>query len=96
MAFDKLLANCVIVGMITIAIGIFTERTLYRYDRKDNFLSKLKRNYLSFILILFLFGFLVHYIFDYIGLEAACEKKCVDDFCEYKCYVKVAGNKIIA
>ena len=85
---QKLIFNCIIVGAITVAIGLFTERTLNKYERKDNFLSRLKKNYALFIIVLFLFGCLVHYIFDYVGLEAACEKKCENEVCEYQCYVK--------
>ena len=85
---QKLIFNCIIVGAITVAIGLFTERTLNKYERKDNFLSRLKKNYALFIIVLFLFGCLVHYIFDYVGLEAACEKKCENEICEYNCYIK--------
>lgn len=85
---DTLIRNCIIVGGITVLIGLYTERTLAKYERRDNFLSRLKKNYCLFIIILFLFGCAIHYLFDYIGLEAACEKKCIEDKCEYNCYVK--------
>ena len=86
---SKLLFNCLIAGVITIVIGLVTERTLSKYERKDNFLSRLKKNYALFIVMLFLFGCFTHYFFEYIGLEAACEKKCENNKCEYRCYVKV-------
>lgn len=85
---QTLLLNCVIVGVITVLIGILTEKTLYYYDKKDNFLSRHKHNYLLFIVALFLFGCFLHCIFEYTGLEAACERKCTNDKCEYQCFVK--------
>jgi hypothetical protein len=88
MTTQQITINCIIVGIITVAIGIFTEKTLHKYDRKDNFLSRLKKNYALFIICLFLFGCAVHYLFDYIGLEAACERKCENDKCQYQCFVK--------
>lgn len=84
---QNLLRNCILTGLLTIGIGLFTERTLTKYDRKDNFLSRLKKNYFLFILILFSVGCLIHYFFDYIGLEASCERKCANDVCEYKCHI---------
>lgn len=86
----KLIYHCIVVGVVTVFIGIVTEKTLERYNRKDNFLSRLKQNYILFILCLFTFGAFMHYVFEYTGFEAYCHKKCNEsgDKCEYVCNVK--------
>jgi hypothetical protein len=92
---EDLIIKCILVGLFTIVIGFFTERTLNKCDRKNNFLTKLKNNYIYFIIILFLFGVFIHIISVYSGFEAYCEKKCVDNVCKYVCTVKINAGEVV-
>jgi len=86
-----LVKNCIIIGIFTIFIGIITEKTLYKFNRKNNFLSRLKRSFPQFICTLFLFGIVLHLFFEYSGLEAGCSRKCdeLTKQCKYVCEVKM-------
>jgi len=87
---DKLILHCIIIGIFTILMGLLTEKTLSKYQRKNNFLSKLKHNYPLFIVSLFTFGIILHLLFEYSGFEAYCEKKCNDqNVCSYVCTIKM-------
>ena len=87
---NSLLKNCIIVGIFTICVGFFTEKTLNKFNRKNNFLSRLKRSYPQFILTLFIFGIGFYLLLEYTGFEASCAKKCNEmNQCNYVCEVKM-------
>ena len=87
---NSLLKNCVIIGIFTVGIGFLTERTLNKLNRKNNFLSRLKRSFPQFILTLFLFGICLHLLLEYTGFEASCTRKCnAMNQCNYVCEVKI-------
>jgi len=87
---NKLIKEGIYIGIFTVFIGFLTEYILTKFNKKDNFLSKLKENKQLFILYLFIFGILLHLFLEYSGFEAYCEKKCNSDgVCNYVCTVKV-------
>ena len=83
-----LIKNSVYVGFITLLLGFIVEKLLVFGNKNDNFLTNIKnKNYINFYISLFLFGCMIHLISDAIGLEAYCEKKCIDDVCNYYCHI---------
>lgn len=87
---NKLILHCIIIGIFTIFIGLVVEIMLRSKKRECNFLTKLKKRNISLlILVLFIFGFFIHYLFEYSGFEAYCEKKCIDGKCDYVCNIKM-------
>jgi len=86
---NPLIEKCIIIGIITVIIGMLTEKILTYYESTNNFLSKAKNsNTTTFILYLFIFGYSLGYIMDLIGFEAYCERKCNEaNFCNYSCKV---------
>jgi len=88
---NNLLKKCVIIGIFTVVIGIFTEKTLHKFNRKNNFLSRLRRSFPQFVATLFLFGIGLYLLLEYSGFEASCSRKC-DDItkqCNYVCEIKI-------
>jgi hypothetical protein len=85
----KLILDLIKIGIFTIFVGTITEYILRKNNFKNNFLTRLKNNNFKFFIILFLFGSLIELFFRYIGFQAYCEKKCINDICTYECKIKV-------
>ena len=87
---NKLISNCIIIGIFTVIVGYMTEKTLNKFNRKNNFLSNLKQSTFKFIITLFLFGVSLHLLLEYSGFEANCIRKCdTQNNCNYVCTIKV-------
>lgn len=84
----ELLKRCLIAGITAMIIGYITEYILYKKDRHDNFLTKMKQKCLyRFLVLLFLIGCGIHIFSELIGFEAYCEKKCNAGTCSYTCRI---------
>lgn len=84
-----LFRDCCLMGLLAVVLGVISEKILSYNECKDNFLSRMKQqNKFRFILTLFIFGAVVHYAFDYVGFEAYCEKRCIDNVCSYSCGIR--------
>ena len=87
---NNIIFNCVKVGVITVILMVITEKILYKYNKKNNFLTRLKKkNCCLFILSLFIVGTIIQFFAEYTGFEAYCEKKCIDGKCDYVCNIKI-------
>lgn len=89
METTTIIKHCVFIGILTIIIGIITEKTLYKFNRRNNILSRLKHNYFLFVLSLFIFGMFIQFLFEYSGFETYCYRKCDETHCEYICQMKI-------
>jgi hypothetical protein len=86
---NKLIFNCFIIGIFAIFIGLCSEKILKLCKKPNNCLTKMKNNFTIFIVTLFVIGIVIHLFSVFIGLEAYCEKKCIDNNCNYVCSIKM-------
>jgi hypothetical protein len=88
---NKLIKNSIYIGIFTIIIGFITEKILYKFNRKNNFLTRWKQSLPNFIVILFVIGLLINLLIEYSGFEASCTRKCdrLTNKCDYVCNVKI-------
>lgn len=88
---NKLLKDCIIIGIFTNILGLITEKILYKYNRKNNFLSNTKKeSFLKLVIILFFIGVGLHLFVIYSGLEVYCERRCNElNECKYVCKLEM-------
>ena len=87
---NYILLDYLFVGLISFIFGYITERIIY-INNKNNLLTKTKkRNKYYFFLYLFLFGIILHFIYELIGINNwQCSKVCYNGVCNYVCVKKI-------
>jgi len=88
---EQLIINNIYAGIFSIMIGYITEKILYTFNRKNNFLTRWKHSFPKFIILLFLIGVLINSFVEYTGFEANCTRKCdsLTNKCNYVCNIKM-------
>lgn len=97
---NKLLYECLIIGFLTTIIAYIINYIREYYKKNNhpitciascvnNYNIKNNKKTYKFYLTIFLIGFFIHLIIDYIGLnEMYCKKECYDNGkCEYVCRI---------
>lgn len=87
---DKLnYIELVTIAIITVLIGLITEKILFLTNKKENIFTILKKSYIKFIFTLGLLGIIIHIIIKYYKFDQIyCEKKCSDEVCSIICNIK--------